>query len=155
MMKMLPRALASVGLAAVFLTGCETAQPEAPGASDAPANVVIEGVDVLAVRDAIVATFQANSFTRNHGQPGMVFDRRGDTWRQLQFGSVMGGAAYDRVKVRVDSTSPTRHLVSARGYVVTSRESMLGDDERPVSRFNSGPYQNLLGEVQARAERGR
>jgi hypothetical protein len=157
MMKTTRRLAVATALAAgvlAWVPACTT--PEADGApvDGALAAVSIQGADIIQVRDAVYSVMATAGFSRDVDAGGLVFDKRGSALRQVGYASYMGGAAYDRIKLDVDSISPTSHVIRADVYIVRNKGSLVGDDERPVLGIRAGQYQELLDEIKARAEAG-
>ncbi len=101
------------------------------------------------IRQSVIETFLTNGYQRESTY-GLIFVKKGNILRQIEYASYMGGAATMRVKVSIDPISASSHLVKVSAYTVTHQSSTFGDKERKVRGLRKGHYRDLLREVNER-----
>jgi len=116
---------------------------------DSLAAIEIRDSTETNIRQAVIETFLTNGYERESAY-GLVFEKKGNIVRQLEYASYMGGAARMRVNVSISPISGTSHLVKVSAFTVTHQGSSFGDKERKVRGFRRSHYKNLLEGVQER-----
>ena len=141
--------LAAPYLLTIIITSCATSSPPQIEVDDAMTVIEITDTNPDAIRRAVIETFLANGYQRESIY-GLVFEKRGNIVRQLEYASYMGGSALTRVKIRIDPISANSHLVKADAFIVTGKYATLEDNEKPVRGPRKRHYKNLLEEVRER-----
>ncbi|NOX99580.1 MAG: hypothetical protein GXP30_07615 [Verrucomicrobia bacterium] len=113
------------------------------------AALEIQNSTDMDIRQAVIETFLTNGYQRESAY-GLIFVKKGDILRQIEYASYMGGAATMRVRVSIDPISASSHLVKVSAYTVTHQSSSFGDKEKKVRGLRKGHYRSLLREVNER-----
>jgi len=108
------------------------------------------------IRRVTEQVFQADGYQAFTITPGeMVFEKEGGRMNQLAYGGLISTTEGDtrtwiRVKASiVDLGAGTRRL-QCQAYVVPHRGDAFFEEEKRISSFRNGPYQELLNQVKAR-----
>lgn len=118
---------------------------------DSLAAIEIHNATDTDIRQAVIETFLTNGYQRESAY-GLVFEKKGNIVRQIEYASYMGGAAQMRVNVSITPLSSSSHLVKVSAFTVTHQSSSFGNKERKVRGFRKNHYKNLLEEVHERLQ---
>lgn len=147
-------ALGSAGLMAVILAlggpGCRTAHPETPK-TDSLASVVIYGADPLDIRRAAREVFLEEQFMQALTNATlMTFEKRGSVLQDITYGSFLNNESWIRAKLTIKPLEENQHWLECRVFMVRNYGESFFEEERKVSRFKRGHYQDLLEEIRLR-----
>src|SRR5882724_3886073 len=137
--------LASIGF------GCKS--PNAP-ATDSLASIAIKGKTPLEIARAISEVFKEAHYVAarpaaNHKMM-LMFEKEGSTGDMVVYGDWSSNKPWYRVKLNIKSLDAETQLVECDAYRVTEHGDPRFEEEKRLTRFKKGAYQDLLNRVKDR-----
>jgi len=126
------------------LTGCQSSK--APGSSSLAAVMIYES-NVSAIREATLAVFNQNEYTRlPSDRTDFVFEREGTKWDSAMYGSFGDGSLWIRVEVKIEPYG-NAHLLRCDAFAVSNHGDAFFSEKHRIRSLRGGDYKKLLVEV--------
>ncbi len=139
-------------LALLACGGCHSLnQP----ASASFASVVIVNRSVEEIRLATAAVFTEAGYETFHTAKGdMVFEKEGTKMNQIAHGSWLEDSPVrERVRTEIVSLLDGTRRLQCKAYMVRHSEDDFFEEEVPLHKPRSGPYQQYLDQIKKRLEK--
>ncbi len=126
----------------MLLTACRTAKP----GSASFASVVIPNRTPKEIELATRRVFEQDGYKAYAGRPGeLVFERQA---RNGLYGTEQGQPVWVRVRTTTVQVKPDSYLLECQAFMFLNKGSEYFEEDEPLSKARSGPYQRLLDKVQ-------
>ena len=130
--------------------GCRTTDPNIPK-TDSLAALIIYGADNQDIRKASREVFLEQQFLQTITNATlMTFEKRGSTMDDIAYGSFLNNESWIRAKLTIEPMDEERHLLECRVFMVRNHGESFFEEEKKLSRFKRGQYQDLLDEIRLR-----
>ena len=130
--------------------GCHLGQP----ASASFASVTISGKSAGEIRDATIAVFRENGYQVFASSHGLTFEKEGTKANSISrdglVGSHYGAVTIIRVRAELVDLGNGAQRLQCQAYMVSGAGDAFFEDEHRLANLRSGPYQDLLDEVDKR-----
>jgi hypothetical protein len=130
--------------------GCHLGQP----ASASFASVTISGKSAGEIRDATIAVFRENGYQVFASSQGLTFEKEGTKGNSIAYdgfvGSHYGAVTIIRVRAELVDLGNGAQRLQCQAYMVSGAGDAFFEDEHRLANLRSGPYQDLLDEVDKR-----
>jgi hypothetical protein len=133
-------------LAAIFLTGCRTADRANSGQM---ASLQISGRSEADILRSMKAVFLAEGYEH---MGDLTWDKKGSAWDAAAYGGWSLGAVWVRLKATVDSTATDDYVIGCNAYMVNDRNQGVMEEERKMSLAGRSECKKILDEVKARLD---
>jgi hypothetical protein len=115
------------------------------------ASVKIQNRSLQEIQTVTVAVFKDHYFEEGPASPGrLVFTRPGSKWNDVAYGDFMDEKVIIRVEVTIVPQDPVLTIVACNAQVVSNAGDDVLEEDNSVHKFQKGPYQDLLNEIQTR-----
>jgi hypothetical protein len=135
---------------AIWVSAVSCSSPQGSG-QRAFAEVTIAAQSEESIRQAVAEVFEAEGYANSSRGERWSFERRGGAMSQL-----MHGGWFDqeqvriRVKLELTPLAGERYRLSAVAVQVRDAGDSFFEEESPMTRLRSNPYQGLLDDVERR-----
>ena len=140
----------SLLMVGLFSSGCALTKP----ASASFASVTITGKSPQQIQDATIAVFREDGYRALTYPQGLVFEKEGSKansiGREGFTGTYYGAVTIIRVRVQLVEAGPDSHRLQCQACMVSSAGDSFFEDEHPLTKLRSAPYQSLLNQVARR-----
>jgi len=134
-------------LAALIVSGCSSTSPSGARVT---VSETIENKSLSDIRLAMIRVFQKHGYATAtaHGRT-LVFERMGDRWTRLAYGTWMSSAVWVRVKVDIVEARPGVNVLNLNVFRVTDKGDPSMEEETYFYGVKRKPFQAMLSEIKA------
>jgi hypothetical protein len=144
--------LAAVATASVILlaVGCTSTSPSG---SRVTVSETIENKPLSDIRMAVIKVFQKHGYSAAtaYGRK-LVFERVGNTWSKVAYGTWMDPTVWIRVKVDITEARPDVNVLNLNVYRVHDKGDPVLEEEIYYYGVKHKPFQSMLTEVKQSLE---
>lgn len=133
-------------LAAIFLTGCRTADLAHSGQM---ASLEISGHSEVEILRVMKAVFLDEGYEH---MGDLTWDKKGSMWDAAAYGGWSQSAVWLRLKATVDSTPDGGYAVGCDAYMVNDRNLGVMEEERKMSLAGRSECKKILDEIKTRLD---
>lgn len=138
--------LAGTLITALLGAGCRST---GEGPAGATASVVVEAIDEVRIRVALIQAFEAERYSgKTIYGPELIFERRGSLGDDIMRGGWLSGRTVERVRVKVVPVDPQKFRVDCNAFTVQYPDDRVMEQEFAVR--SSGKYKKILEDVKRR-----
>jgi len=141
---------ATLLLALLIAGGCTSTSPSG---NRVTVSETIENKSLSDIRVALIKVFQNHGYSAGtaYGRK-LVFERVGNTWSKMAYGTWMDPTVWIRVKVEITEARPDVNVINLNVYRINDKGDPSMEEENYYYGAKRKPFQNMLAEVKRSLE---